>query len=115
MGQTLADASLLLITSREEGIPLVLVEALAMQTPVVSSRAGAIEEALPPSCGVLVEPGEGEEGRLALAIHQLLDDDAHRIEMGRAGRARVERDYSLERARKQYRELMAELEPLAGA
>ena len=115
MAQTLADASLLLITSREEGIPLVLVEALAMRTPVVSSRAGAIGEALPPSCGVLVEPGEGEEGRLALAIHQLLNDDAHRIEMGRAGRARVERDYSLERARKQYRELMAELEPLAGA
>ena len=115
MGQTLADASLLLITSREEGIPLVLVEALAMQTPVVSSRAGAIEEALPPSCGVLVEPGEGEEHRLALAIHQLLDDDARRIGMGRAGRARVERDYSLERARKQYRELMAELEALTGA
>ena len=115
MAQTLADASLLLITSREEGIPLVLVEALAMRTPVVSSRAGAIGETLPPSCGVLVEPGEGEERRLALAIHQLLDDDAHRIGMGRAGRARVERDYSLERARKQYRELMAELEPLAGA
>ena len=114
MAQTLADASLLLITSREEGIPLVLVEALAMQTPVVSSRAGAIEEALPPSCGVLVEPGEGEEGRLALAVSQLLDDSARRIEMGRAGRALVERDYSVERARKQYRELMAELQPVPG-
>ncbi len=115
MAGTLADASLLLITSREEGIPLVLVEALAMHTPVVSSRAGAIEEALPPSCGVLVEPGEGEEGRLALAIHQLLDDDARCAAMGRAGRALVERDYSIERARKQYRELMAELEALPGA
>ena len=114
MVQTLADASLLLITSREEGIPLVLVEALAMQTPVVSSRAGAIEEALPPSCGVLVEPGEGEEGRLALAIHQLLDDDAGRIEMGRAGRSLVESDYSIERARNQYRELMAEFQPMSG-
>ena len=114
MAQTLADASLLLITSREEGIPLVLVEALAMQTSVVSSRAGAIEEALSPSCGVLVEPGEGEEGRLALAIHQLLDDDARRIGMGRAGRALVERDYSIERARKQYRELIAEFRPVSG-
>ena len=115
MAQTLADASLLLITSRKEGIPLVLVEALAMQTPVVSSRAGAIEEALPPSCGVLVEPGEGEEGRLALAIQQLLDDDERRVGMGRAGRSLVECDYSIERARKQYRELMVELQPAPGA
>ena len=114
MAQTLADASLLLLTSREEGIPLVLVEALAMQTPVVSSRAGAIEEALPPSCGVLVEPGEGEEGRLALAVHELLDDDERRTEMGRAGRALVERDYSIERARKQYRELIGEFRPVPG-
>ena len=115
MAQTLADASLLLITSREEGIPLVLVEALAMQTPVVSSRAGAIEEALPPSCGVLVEPGEGEEGRLALAIQQLLEDDERRVGMGRAGRSLIECDYSIERARKQYRELMAEFQPPPGA
>ena len=109
VAQLLADASLLLILSTEEGIPLVLVESLAMKTPVVSCRAGAIEEALPEACGLLVEPGGGEEHRLAEAIHELLSDDGGRVEMGKAGRLLVERDYSLDRARRQYRDLHSEL------
>lgn len=110
MERALADASLLLITSCEEGIPLILTEALAMRTPVVSSRVGAIEESLPLSCGVLVDTGEGEKDRLALAVHQLLDDDVRRIENGRAGRALVESDYSIERTREQYCALMTEFQ-----
>ena len=111
--QLLADASLLLILSTEEGIPLVLVESLAMKTPVISCRAGAIEEALPEECGLLVEPGGGEEHRLAEAIHELLSDDGRRVEMGKAGRLLVERDYSLDRARRQYRDLHSELGAVA--
>ena len=107
--ELLADSSLLLILSTEEGIPLALVESLAMKTPVISCRAGAIEEALPEDCGLLVEPGSGEEHRLAQAIHELLSDEGRRADMGQAGRALVERDYSLERSRRQYRELQAEL------
>ena len=109
ISQLLADSSLLLILSTEEGIPLALVESLAMRTPVVSCRAGAIEEALPEECGLLVESGSGEEHRLARAIHELLSDEGRRADMGQAGRKLVERDYSLERARRQYRELQAEL------
>ena len=80
-----------------------------MKTPVISCRAGAIEEALPAECGLLVESGSGEEHRLAQAIHELLSDEGRRVDMGRAGRALVERDYSLERARRRYRELQKEL------
>ena len=109
IAELLADSSLLLILSTEEGIPLALVESLAMKTPVISCRAGAIEEALPEECGLLVESGSDEEHRLAQAIHELLSDESRRADMGEAGRALVERDYSLERARQQYRELQAEL------
>ena len=109
VSELLADSSLLLILSTEEGIPLALVESLAMKTPVISCRVGAIEEALPEDCGLLVEPGSGEEHRLAQAIHELLSDEGRRADMGQAGRALVERDYSLERSRRQYRELQAEL------
>ena len=111
--QLLADSSLLLILSTEEGIPLALVESLAMHVPVISCRAGAIEEALPQECGLLVESGSGEEHRLAQAIHELLSDESRRTAMGRAGRALVERDYSLDRARRQYREIQAELRAVA--
>ena len=109
ISELLADSSLLLILSTEEGIPLALVESLAMKTAVISCRAGAIEEALPEECGLLVEPGSGEEHRLARAIHELLSDEGRRVDMGQAGRALVERDYFLERARRQYRELQKEL------
>ena len=109
IAELLADSSLLLILSTEEGIPLALVESLAMKTPVISCRAGAIEEALPEECGLLVESGSDEEHRLAQAIHELLSDESRRADMGEAGRALVERDYSLERVRQQYRELQAEL------
>ena len=115
VSQLLADSSLLLILSTEEGIPLALVESLAMNVPVISCRAGAIAEALPQECGLLVESGSGEEHRLAQAIHELLNDESRRVAMGRAGRALVERDYSLDRARRQYRQLQTELGAHAGA
>ncbi len=109
VAELLADAAVLVIPSEGEGIPLVLLEALAMETPVVACRSGAIAEALPPTSGILVEPGLYEETRLAQALEELLEDHARRAEMGRAGRALVKQQFSLERARRQYRELIEQL------
>ena len=104
----LAQADLLIVPSLEEGLPLVIIEALAMQVPVVSCRVGAIDEAVPPECGVLIENDGLETGGLARAVSELLADDERRRAMGLVGRALAERDYDLERARRQYRELLAE-------
>jgi glycosyltransferase involved in cell wall biosynthesis len=106
----LAEADVLLIPSKGEGIPLVLLEALAMQVPVVACRAGAIEEALPAECGLLVEPGPYEEARLAEAVGQLLGDSERRAAMGRHGRAFVQKYHSIEETRERYRALLAEIE-----
>jgi glycosyltransferase involved in cell wall biosynthesis/GT2 family glycosyltransferase len=108
----LAEADLLLIPSQGEGIPLVLLEALAMHVPVVACRAGAIEEALPADCGVLVEPGAYEETRLAEALHELLNDPERRAAMGSRGRAFVEKNHSLDETRSRYRALLDEIEQL---
>ena len=115
IAELLADADLLLIPSQSEGIPLVLLEALAMQVPVVACRAGAIEEALPPECGVLVEPGLYEETRLAQALAQLLGEPEKRAAMGRQGRAFVAQHHSIEGTRTSYRALLEEIEGLEGA
>lgn len=104
----LAEADLLIVPSLEEGLPLVIIEALAMQVPVVSSRVGAIDEAVPPECGVLVDNDGLEAPGLTRALGELLADDGRRRSMGLAGRALAERDYDLERARRQYRELLTE-------
>ena len=104
----LAQTDLLIVPSTEEGLPLVITEALAMQVPVVSCRVGAIDEAVPPECGVLVDNDGLEAGGLTRAVAELLADDARRNTMGLACRGLAERDYDLERARRQYRELLAE-------
>ena len=109
IAELLAEADLLLIPSQGEGIPLVLLEALAMQTPVVACRAGAIEEALPPECGLLVEPGAYEETRLAEALDELLSDTERRAAMGCAGRAFVAAHHALDETQRQYRALIEEV------
>ena len=104
-----AAADLLILPSEAEGVPLAVLEALAMQTPVVACRAGAIEEALPESCGVLVDPGRDDAHYFAEAILDLLADPARMEAMGAAGRAFVEQHHSVETARAGYRSLLDDL------
>jgi colanic acid/amylovoran biosynthesis glycosyltransferase len=80
----------------EEGIPVSIMEAMAVGLSVVATRHSAIPE--------LVEDGvsgllAAEHDPAALAAHLgLLASDADRREaMGRAGRARVEADFDVER------------------
>jgi len=112
--ELLAAADLLVMPSESEGVPLALLEGLAMGVPVVASRAGAIEEELTEDLGVLVEPGPDEERRFAEAILELAADAERRERMSRAGVAAASEKHSLERARGAYRELWAELLDSAG-
>jgi len=86
-----------------------LLEAAAMEKPAVALRAGAVEEALPPECGRLVEPGPYQETRLAQALLELIRDEPARRAMGAAARALVRRQHSLDQMRSSYRELFREL------
>ena len=105
----LAAADLLIIPSAGEGVPLVLLEALATGTPVVASHAGAIDEALDDSVGALVETGQYEEVRLAEALSELLEEDDRQAAMGRAARQRAEDRFDLHVARSRYRALVEDL------
>jgi glycosyltransferase involved in cell wall biosynthesis len=77
-----------------DGIPNVLLEAMAMRVPVVSSRFSGIPEAVEDGCtGLLVPPRDTEA--LAGALIRLLDDRDLRERMGRAGRERVEEHFDI--------------------
>ena len=55
MRQKLSDLDVLLMTSDHEGLPMVLLEAMALQTPIVAHNVGGIPELLDHgNCGVLV-------------------------------------------------------------
>jgi glycosyltransferase involved in cell wall biosynthesis len=101
----LDESDIVVVPSRSEGIPLIVLEAFASQRPVVCSRVGAVDEAVDGATGVLIETGAGESRRFAVAIHSLLENPRQRDEMGKAGRRRVEELYDRSRCQAQYREL----------
>lgn len=104
----LAESDLVVVPSEAEGIPLIALEAFATERPVLCSRVGAAAEVVDTTTGVLVDPGPGEAARFAVALDALLKDPRRRMQMGQAGRRRVEAEYSRERAQQAYRELFAQ-------
>jgi glycosyltransferase involved in cell wall biosynthesis len=88
VAQLLAEASVLVLPSFAEGVPVVLMEAMATGLPVVATRIAGIPELVEDGVsGRLVPPGE--EDALARAILEVVQDPAKAAEMGAAGRSRV--------------------------
>ena len=89
-------ADVLAIPSRYEGLPLVLLEAMAAGLPVVGSRVPGIAEVVQDGeSGRLVAAGDA--GELARALGELLRDDERRRRWGDAARARVAAEYGFAR------------------
>lgn len=78
--------------SRLEAFGIVLLEAMASRTPVVASSSPGVAEVA--RHGGLVFEGPEE---LALHLNRLLEDDALATQLGRKGRAAVEREYDWKR------------------
>ncbi len=93
----LAACEILVLPSRSEGVPLVILEALASARCVVASKVGAIPEVVDPSCGILIE--QPDPAAFAAATHSLLDDPALREKMGAAGRRKVEANHDIRNTR----------------
>jgi L-malate glycosyltransferase len=83
------------LPSLSEGLPLSILEAMAMAKPVISTRTG----------GIPFEVREGEDGllvptadaaALGAAIERLAMDPAARARMGRSGKDRVESGFRIE-------------------
>jgi glycosyltransferase involved in cell wall biosynthesis len=93
--ELLASFDIFVLPSRSEGFGRVNLEAMAMARPVISTNIGGIPEVvLDGITGILVPPGDSEA--LSRAITVLLDDPHLRDCMGRAGRRRVEKHFSLQ-------------------
>ena len=81
---------------RREGIPVVLMEAMASQRPVVASRLSGIPElVIDGETGLLTPPRDA--AALAAAIARLIDDRPLGRRLARAGREKVLRDFHLDR------------------
>ncbi len=104
----IADMDIYAVSSLTETTNLSLLEAMALGIPVVATAVGGIPDAVADGeSGLLVPPHRPDE--LAHAIAALADDAALRARMGAAGRARFERDFTLETMLERHRELYEEL------
>jgi len=87
--------SLYVAPSRNEGFGLTPLEAMACQTAVVASDAGAYRELVGEGCGLVVPAGDGEA--LTAAIAGFLADPAKTQESGRRALAHVREHFPLEK------------------
>jgi glycosyltransferase involved in cell wall biosynthesis len=88
VAELLPALDIFLLTSRAEGIPTVILEAMASGVPVVTTRVGSVSEAVEHSItGFVVDRADPEI--IAQAIARLIDFPQIRIEMGEASRRRA--------------------------
>jgi colanic acid/amylovoran biosynthesis glycosyltransferase len=81
---------------KREGIPVVLMEAMAAGLPVVASRLSGIPELVTDGIsGLLVTPGDA--AALADALARLAGDPDLRGRLGAAGRETVMREFDVDR------------------
>jgi len=79
---------------KREGVPVVIMEAMATGLPVISSQLSGIPELVDDGrTGILVQPGD--VNALADALQKLHENPALRFNMGRAGREKVLREFNL--------------------
>jgi glycosyltransferase involved in cell wall biosynthesis len=101
------------LSSRAEGLPMVLLEAMAAGTPIVTTNVGGIPDLLSPAEGMLVAPDDPKA--LAAAIRATLDDRAATSARARAARLRQRAEFDVgpwsARYEAIYRDLLAARPP----
>ncbi|GIH93764.1 glycosyltransferase family 4 protein [Planobispora siamensis] len=108
LADELADASLYVLSSRFEGLPMVMIEAMSHALPVVAfdCPTGPADVLIDGVDGLLVAPEDVDA--LAAAIRRLVADRELRRRMGAAALVTV-RDYAPDRVMPQWENLFAEL------
>ena len=87
-------ADIVVLASFSEGVPVVLMEAMAHGRPVVATRVGGVPELVKDGhSGLIVPPGDTVA--LAGALRRILEDPELAANAGHAGTKRVRQEFSL--------------------
>ncbi len=98
---------LFVLPSLTEGLPMVLLEAMASKLPVVATRVGKVGDVVVDGeTGLLVTPGD--ETGLLKAISFLLNNMIEARKMGEKGKWRIKKCFSADRMSRAYLELYGE-------
>jgi glycosyltransferase involved in cell wall biosynthesis len=113
-------ATVIVLASFSEGVPVVLMEALARGKPVVATRVGGVPELIEDGrSGLIVAPGDAQA--LAEALWKIINDPEWAQSLGRNGRQRVRAEFNTDESARQLIELFhrshrmrIEAEPMIG-
>ena len=105
--QEMLEARVIAMPSLAEGLPVVLMEALALRRPVITTQIAAIPELVDEKCGWLIPAGAVD--RLADALQKALTADANKLTaMGDEGRRRVVERHNADREAERLRNYIRE-------
>lgn len=90
-----AENSIYCLPSRNEGMPMSVLEAMAHGLATVATPVGGVPQVIDDGVNGMIVP-VGDDLRLAEALISLMDDQALKVRLGHAGRARIEREFSME-------------------
>ncbi len=95
--EQIAQAHLLVLPSFMEGLPVVLMEAMALGVPVIASHIAGVPELIDDGEeGLLFTPSDWSD--LGDKMARVLSDPALRTRLSSAGRAKIEREFDINRA-----------------
>ena len=104
------NADLLVLPSKFEGTPNVILEAMACGLPIIATKVGGIPEIVSDKCGILVDPENKTE--LFESVKKLILDKPLRRKLGEEGKKYVSRNHSLnslqEQLTKVYQKILAQ-------
>lgn len=87
--------SIITAKGKMEGIPVALMEALAMELPVIATRISGIPELIEDKVTGMLVP-EKDAGAIAEAIQHLMEHPEERIQLGKTGRERVIAEFDMQ-------------------
>lgn len=100
----LRDADLFVLPSLKEGLPNTILEAMAIEKPVIATEVCGIPEVIRDGVNGFLTPPRSISA-LVNAIVALLSDEPRRQEMGKKGRELIVEKFSLDKMIEQYEQL----------
>lgn len=102
--ELLPGGDIFILSSKREGLPLAILEAMSCGLPVVATNVGAISEIVDNNVNGVLVPA-GNQALLAKKIAYLLENPQWTKSLARAGRETVKKSYGLKKMAESYAQL----------